>query len=85
MSNRDYLQLSTAQLLKKRFKEAKEELLQYEEVNVSQFISMVIQNEPVYNCPEGWKKIENAWYGKTPDLRCTEIIQGVVRTLKKVA
>lgn len=78
MKKTDYLTMSTTQIVKIRFKEYKTELLKKakgkEKITQETFALFVCETEPVYNCKVGWKKIENAWIGRTPDLFLTELL-----------
>jgi len=71
----DYLKLSTVQVLKERFKSSKKELKEKQLTILEDFQSFVIKKEPLYDCPEGYKKVYRAWYGTTPDIRLTELIE----------
>ncbi len=75
MSETDYLTLTTAQILKQRFKEIKKELRARRVIDQKQFMEFVFKKEPIYNSPEGMIKISNAWTSNVPDLRLTELIQ----------
>lgn len=74
----DYIELTTVELVGKRFKDAQSELREKHNLTKEEFIEFVIESEPVYNSIQGAKKIENAWKNRVPDLRLTEIIQALL-------
>ncbi len=75
MDGINYLTLTTAQILKQRFRIIKKELRARGAISQAQFMAFVFEKEPMYNSPEGMVKIANAWNSNVPDLRLTELIQ----------
>lgn len=71
----NYLKMTTVEILKERFKQVQSELKQNHSIKHRDFREYVFKKEPIYNCPVGFDKIQNAWFGRTPDLRLTELIQ----------
>lgn len=71
----NYLKMTTVEILRERFKLIQNELKNAKCIKQKDFREYVVKNEPIYNCAEGYDKIQNAWYGRTPDLRLTELIQ----------
>lgn len=80
----DYLHDSTIQILKKRFDEVKERMRTKFTIKLGDFREFALDKEPLFNCPEGWEKIQNAWYGKKPDIRVTELIQEYEKELNNL-
>lgn len=70
----NYLKTTTAQILKARFKEILTVLKEENEITLNDFVAFVIKNEPDYDCIDGMNRIRATFYGKTPDLRLTELI-----------
>lgn len=84
MAEINYLKTPTAQILKIRFAKVQEELKQSKCIKLGDFREFVLDKEPEYNCPEGWEKIKNTWYGKNADLRVVELIQEYKVVLTKI-
>lgn len=78
----DFIELTTVELVGKRFKTAQGKLRSGFFLTKKEFIDWVIEKEPVYNTIEGAKKIENAWNNRVPDLRLTELIVELLETKK---
>lgn len=76
----DYVKESTAEVLKKRFKEfqakARKKL-----VKLNHYRNYVLEKEPQFNTPEGWEAIKNAWYGRSANVRLTELMEELSNTL----
>lgn len=73
MRNIDYVNETSAEVLKKRFKSAQEKLKE-KCWKLGDFRKEVLQIEPQFNTPEGWEVIKNTWYGRLSNVRLTEII-----------
>jgi hypothetical protein len=71
----DYLNRTTAQILKERFQTIKKELRARRLLDKIKFIAFVFEKEPQFNSPEGMIKISNVWTSNVPDLRLTELMQ----------
>ena len=86
MEGTDYLELTTAQILKQRCSDVLGEIkAQKSTANLDEFSAFCLSKEPIYNCPKGLKKIRNTWYKITPDLRITELLQDYRNELLKAA
>lgn len=79
METINYLELSNANAMKARFKEDRE-IIKEHGGDESLFRDFVFEKEPQFNCPEGWKKINDAWMLRTSDFRLTELIRSYRRT-----
>lgn len=77
----DYLNLSATQILKERFKGAKEELKEAG-FNLNGFREHVLTVEPQYDSGKGWSVISNVWRGRSADVRLTELAQELTNTQK---
>lgn len=75
MEAKDYLELSPTQILKKKFKKTRTELANNANASLEEFAKFVMKKEPVYDCLDGIKKIQNSWYGKHADYRLTELME----------
>jgi hypothetical protein len=66
---------SSAQILKERFQDIKDEIRQTHCAKLGDFRNFVFSRNDHYNDPNGWQKIENVWYGRASDITLTEIIE----------
>ena len=82
MSETLYLENTTAQVLNQRMKEAKKKLSAFRMLNKADFTSFVLENEPAYDSVKGGARITNAWNGRTPDIRVTELMQEYVEEIE---
>ena len=73
----DYINTSTAEVLKKRFK-AHQEKAKKKCVKLNNFRDYVLENEEQFNCPEGWEAIKNVWYRRAANIRLTELMEQLV-------
>ena len=76
MSEIDYLEDTTVQILKVRFAKNKKRLKTKVGLSLELFREYVLNNPEGkdFHSPKGWKAIENAWYGRTPNLKLNELI-----------
>lgn len=77
----DYVQESTVDVLKKRFK-AHQRTIKTKCWKLNDFREFVTTKEPQFNTPEGWEVIRKAWYGITPNVRVTELIEELSKTIE---
>lgn len=75
MSEINYLKHTTPQVLRIRFKEFKKILKDTVNLSLPQFREYVTSKCSDFDCAEGWKAIENAWYNRTPNLKLNELIK----------
>lgn len=76
----DYVKESTAEVLKKRFK-GHQTAVKTKCVKLNSFREFVLEREPQFNTPEGWEAIKNAWYGRSANIRLTELISEMAKSL----
>lgn len=79
----NYTELTTTQVLKKRFKAIQKELKQRFCIKISDFRKFVIENDADFDTPQGWKLIENQWYNRTPNIRLVELLEDYRNSLLK--
>lgn len=76
----DYVKESTAEVLKKRFKDhqltAKTKC-----VKLNNFRDYVLEQEPQFNTPDGWEAVKNVWYGRSANVRLTELMSQLANSL----
>lgn len=76
----DYVKESTAEVLKKRFK-AEQKAAKSKCVKLNNFRDFVLEKEPQFNTPEGWEAIKNVWYGRSANVRLTELMSDLSKSL----
>jgi hypothetical protein len=74
LKSMNYLTMTTVEVLKQRFKEVQTELKNKKCIKQRDFREFVFSREPQFDCPDGYDKIQNAWYGKNPNIRLTELM-----------
>ncbi len=70
----DYVNDSTPEVLKKRFKEYQIEAKK-KCVKLNNFRDFVLEKEEQFNTPQGWEAIKNTWYGRASNVRLTELMK----------
>lgn len=70
----DYVNNSTAEVLKQRFKEYQEKA-RNKCVKLNNFRDFVLEKEEQFNTPQGWEAIKNVWYGRASNVRLTELME----------
>ena len=74
MSTINYLTISTAEILKRRFRKQKTKLQKSNDISLKDFAEYVAANEPSFNCYDGFEAIRNVWNGRTSNIRLTELL-----------
>ena len=77
----DYVNESTVDVLKKRFKQHQQQLKK-KAWRLNDFRDHVSKVEPQFNCPDGWEAIRKAWYGITPNVRLTELMEELTNSIE---
>lgn len=68
----DYKNITANELIKIRFKDIRKTVKERGFI-LRDLTDYIIQQEPNYDCPEGWSKIEKFWFGRVADLRLLEL------------
>jgi hypothetical protein len=68
-------ELTTVQIVKKRFADKKETLKDCFSIKLSDFRQFAISIEDKWNHGESWDKLNSVWNGRSSDIELCEIIE----------
>lgn len=81
MKDQEYLTMSCTQSVRVRFKETLSRLREQNLITIETFREFVFSAAPDFNCPDGWRELDEVWKGRKPNVRIMELIEEYEKSL----